>query len=128
VQAGDIVVADRDGIVLIRPEELALVVKLCRELAEHESLIGEAIAQGVDLKDLDFNSTTHAPKTLLSPPAPKTTTDHGLEVRRYRSETARKSGTFTALSGRTSLSSTASSAERQRAPICSRASQVPLPR
>lgn len=52
--------------VVIRPEELALVISLCRELAEHDSLIRKAISQGVDLKDLDVNSTTRAENTATS--------------------------------------------------------------
>jgi regulator of RNase E activity RraA len=62
VQAGDIVVADRDGIVVIRPEELALIIKVCGELTDHESSIREAISRGENLKDLDFNSGTSRAK------------------------------------------------------------------
>jgi 4-hydroxy-4-methyl-2-oxoglutarate aldolase len=66
VQAGDFIVADRDGIVVIQPDEAAPVVILCQELTDHESSIKDAISRGEKLKDLDFNGTTSAEVTTPS--------------------------------------------------------------
>ena len=46
VRSGDIVVGDRDGLVVVRAEEVAQVIDACRQREDKETLAREALRAG----------------------------------------------------------------------------------